>query len=480
MDTLLALVFLASVLVLAYLYFSLRRDAITLQTQRDSLVQEKKVVFEFLHDLGEAFTGARDQTTDEKLLDIVVRYSVRSMGARAGAVFLLDESKTKLRAAVVEGFFPPPHPVDESVLSKVASRSHFLEQVIKAETLPVGEGVIGRVAQSGSPVLIADASNDPSVPQYKNEEWRIDTMLVAPLKMRDEILGVMALVNKTSPGPFQENELTVFTSLADQAALALYNAKYQSLQQEKTRMDRDLEIARDIQTLLLPMSPSAVKGFDIAAVNLPASHVGGDYYDFYPIDANRIGIGIADVSGKGVPGALMMVMCRSVARSKAAAYRTASAVLKEVNRLITPDMKQGMFITMEYAVVDSAKRALTVARAGHEPPLWLHSDTKQIEAITTQGMAVGFDSGRNFDLLIDEKTIQLQAGDVVVLYTDGITEAMNEQGIQFGREPFEEALRVASSGSSQEIVHNIGERIKRHMGSHPQHDDMTLVVLKAL
>jgi len=477
-EAAITVVFLAALGVITWLYFSLRKDAIQLQNQRDSLVQEKKVVFDFLHDMGEAFSA--QELGQDKFLDIVVRCAVRTMGAQSGAIFLLDDSKTKLTAAVVEGAFPPPHPLPHAhATAKVASKSRFLEQTLKAEPLSVGEGIIGSVAQTGQPALIADGAKDPLVPKYDDQTWRIDTMMAVPLRLRNETLGVMAIVNKTSQSAYTENDLSVFTSLADQATLALYNGKFHLLQQEKTRMDRDLQIARDIQTLLLPTGAPKVEGFDIAAINVPASHVGGDYYDFYPIDEHRLGIGIADVSGKGVPGALIMVMCRSVVRSKATGYRTASAVLKEVNRLMCPDMKAGMFISMEYLILDSANRTLTVARAGHEPPLLVRGDKPSVEPIATKGMALGIDNGEQFDLAIEEKTVALQPNDVVVLFTDGVTEAMDAQGREFGREALLEALRVSASGSSQEIVDNVCERVKRFIGTHPPHDDMTLLVIKA-
>lgn len=465
--------------VLSYLYFALRKQAQALQAQRDSLIQEKKIVFDFLHDMGEACST--EDTGQSRLLDIVVRCAVRTMGATSGAIYLLDENKTKLTAAVVEGPFPPPRPpASTSVVSKVASKSRFLEQTVKAEPISVGDGIIGLVAQTGESILVSDGQHDPRVPKFDEGIWRIETMMAVPLKLRDETLGVMAIVNKSSQFVFTEGELSVFASLADQATLALHSARFQQVQQEKTRMDRDLQIARDIQTLLMPTKAIKLAGFDIAAVNLPALHVGGDYYDFYPIDENRIGIGVADVSGKGVPGALMMVMCRSVARSKATGYRTASAVLKEVNRLIAEDMKADMFISMAYLILDASKRTLSVARAGHEPPLLLSADHSRIEAIMPKGMALGIDKGENFDLLVEEKTIQLNPNEIVVLYTDGITEAMDEQGREFGRDNFHEAIRLAANGTSQEIVDNIFERLKRFIGSHPQHDDMTLVVIKVL
>ena len=471
-------VFLVASGILAYLFVELRKQADRLRGQRDSLIQEKKVVFDFLHDMGEAFSA--DESGQAKLLDIVMRCAVRTMDAQSGAIFLLDETKRKLTAAVVEGAFPPSHPPPAmAVTSKVASKSRFLEQTIKAEPVDVGSGIIGRVAQEGQAILVIDGSKDPSVPKFDQEMWRIDTMMAVPLKMRNETLGVMAIVNKKTATPYTRNDLGIFTSLADQATLSLYNSRFQQLQQEKTRLDRDLQIARDIQTLLLPRESPHAAGFDLAATNLPASQVGGDYYDFYQIDAHRIGIGIADVSGKGVPGALMMVMCRSVTRSKATAYRTASSVLKEVNRLLFADMKADMFITMAYLILDTSKSTLTIARAGHEPLLLIRPN-QPVEPILTKGMALGIDNGANFDLLIEEKTIQLSPREAVVLYTDGITEAMDAQGQQFGRENFLEALRVASGGNSREIVVNVCEHVKRFIGAQPQHDDITLVVIKAL
>ena len=162
-------------------------------------------------------------------------------------------------------------------------------------------------------------------------------------------------------------------------------------------------MAREIQRILLPSEAPEVEGFNCAALNIPAQQVSGDYFDFIPVDAQRWGVAVADVSGKGVPASIIMAMCRSVLRSKAPGNLSPAQVLREVNRLLYPDIREDMFITMIYMIMDPAGR-ITLARAGHESALWCRDHFKHIESIDAPGMALGIDSGDVFDEVIKDVT----------------------------------------------------------------------------
>jgi sigma-B regulation protein RsbU (phosphoserine phosphatase) len=250
--------------------------------------------------------------------------------------------------------------------------------------------------------------------------------------------------------------------------------------QQKEKLDRELEIAKEIQQLLFPPSSPKIKGFDLSYMNQAATEVGGDYFDFIPIDNNRIGIVIADVSGKGVPGALIMTMVRSIMRSIAPGNLSSRAVLCEINNQISKDLKPDMFITMLYMILDSHNRILTLARAGHDPLVFYHAKEKKNELIKGKGMGIGIVQGKEFEDVLEERVIKLESNDVVCIYTDGATEAKDTNGKEFGKEGLCDAVSVAASGSAQSVVSNIRQRIYRFTGGSPQHDDLTLLVLKAL
>ncbi len=463
--------------VFAYLWWKQNKRAELMQVSRHRLIQERQRVLGFLHEVGEAFT---ENLKVEEILKMIIRCSVRTAEAKSGAIFLVDPTRQKLEAAVIEGPFPPPHPPADFLESKVASRAVFLEQTIKSQTIAMGEGILGEVAQTGKPLLIRRSFDDPRLPRYDNEILRIQTFMAVPLIFRDQILGVLAMANTRTENPFDDTDLSLVTSLANHAAFAIFNANLYHMLAEKERIDRDLQIAREIQQILLPKTFPHIGEAQISAVNVPALQVGGDYYDFIAVDANHWGFAIADVSGKGVSGALIMAMCRSALRATAVGNLSPSQVLREVNRVIHRDMREDMFITMIYGVLNVSTHQFTFCRAGHEPVLLLRGDNMgRIEALTARGMALGIDNGKVFDNLIEEKQVTLQKGDVMVFYTDGVTEALDEGGQEFGLNQLTEAIHACANQSAAEITANIEERVRRFAGHHPQNDDITLMVVRA-
>ncbi len=244
---------------------------------------------------------------------------------------------------------------------------------------------------------------------------------------------------------------------------------------EKERMLKELEIAKGIQQSFLPESAPKIEGFDIVATTLPARVVGGDFYDFIPIEEGKIGLAVADVSGKGIPAALFMALSRTLIRASAIGKLSAEVAIKEANRHIIEDTKTNMFVTLFYAILDSKKRDLTYVNAGHNPPLLVRESSGDIVLLKAQGIPLGL--SENTDMSVRE--IELQKGDVVVIYTDGVTEAINKSGEQFEVDRLSKVIRESNTLSSQGIMSRIQEELKVFVGNHPQFDDMTLMVLKA-
>jgi len=468
--------FYLSVLLMGYfvyLSWRQRKRAQLLQASRHHLIEERQRVLAFLEEVGEAFN---EKLNVEEILKLIIQCSVRTAEAKSGAIFLLDAAAQALEAVVIEGPFPPPHPPADFMESKIASRAVFLEQAVKSQKIMVGEGIIGEVAKSGTSVLIRHPSEDTRLPKYEDEILRIKTFIAVPLIFRNQILGVMAMANTKDEKAFDEADLSLVTSLANQGAFAIFNANLHQMLAEKERVDRDLEIAREIQQLLLPPTFPKFESLQVSAVNISALKVGGDYYDFIPVNDDHWGMAIADVSGKGVSGALIMAMCRSALRTKAVGNLSPSTVLKQVNRVIRPDMREDMFISMVYGVINIRTMEFTFCRAGHEP-LVLQKGGRE-EVLNPKGMALGIDNGDLFDTLLQEQKVILQKGDAMVFYTDGITEALDESGQEFGRTELIEAVHACVGQSAEEMTKNIEQRVRRFVGHHPQSDDITLMVVR--
>jgi sigma-B regulation protein RsbU (phosphoserine phosphatase) len=301
--------------------------------------------------------------------------------------------------------------------------------------------------------------------------------IAVPLHYREEQLGVLALANPEEGKAFSKGDFELVQSVADQAAYSLQHAQIYSQLTEKKRLDHDIAVAREIQRILLPSKAPMVEGFNCAALNIPAQQVSGDYFDFIQVDAQRWGVAVADVSGKGIPASLIMAMCRSVLRSKAAGNLSPAQVLREVNRQLYPDIQEDMFITMIYLIMDSSGK-LTMARAGHESALWCRNHFKQIETIDAPGMALGIDSGDVFDEVIKDVTVELSPLDTVVVYTDGINEALDDEGNEFGQEQLKSVLREAGPQSVDFLVKTIVDRVQNFSSGHPQNDDITLAAVQ--
>jgi sigma-B regulation protein RsbU (phosphoserine phosphatase) len=256
--------------------------------------------------------------------------------------------------------------------------------------------------------------------------------------------------------------------------------------QEKKRLEEELRIAREIQMSLLPRGPMQMKGLGVAALCVPAREVGGDYYDFFPLDETRMGMLIADVAGKGTSAALYMAELKGLVLSLSRIYHSPREMLIQVNRIISNNLDARSFITMTYAVVDVMKRTLTYSRAGHTPMIHLPlsqngNGTRQANVLAPSGMVVGLQIDgfeQRFESLLEELTIPLQTGDVFVLFTDGITEAMNAEMDLFGEDRLRGLIEEHAELSSEELRERILREVEAFVGEADPHDDMTMILLK--
>ena len=392
---------------------------------RHRLGRERQVIFSFLQRIGAAFTTAVEV---EQVLKIILESALETTEASAGAIYLYDAETQQLSPRVVLNFFPPLHVDTLAALSD--SRTEELEAEMVAQTFDLGEGIIGQVAKEGRARIVADVRADGIMLGTTTDFMRNRSMLLVPLKIRDEPLGVMAVLNKQR-GTFGMEDQFLLQALADQGALSINNAMLTLEVGKQERIRRELQIARDIQRMLLPEKCPLVPGYEIAARGSSATEVGGDYYDFFNVDESHLGVVVADVSGKGVPAALTVAMMRSVFRTQSVGNRDVRDVLSRVNNFMTGDMRRDMFITCTYGILNISERTFTYARAGHEPLLLVHNG-EQIESLRPDGFALGVIESPTFDELLEVDTVQLQSGDSLFFFSDGLTEAMNLQGEEFG------------------------------------------------
>src|ERR1700730_5946832 len=455
--------------------FRQRRKVHALERSKEEIQVEETLVFDFLHGLGEAF---RETIKPHDLHRLIVEGATRILDAHGGALYLTDRSGNKLVPVFLSKGCPPLVPVPGHILHQAATTPAALEGFLRMHNVPPGEGLIGTVWQTTQPVSLTDVRDVPELARLRETPLGTASLMATVLLYGKQNMGVLAVGNGPMGAPFSPSDFVVFKSIAEQSAFALYNAIIYSEANEKKRLDHDLEIARDIQRVLLPAEPPSVNGFEISGINVPARQVSGDYFDYIKVDEERLGVAIADVSGKGVPASLIMAICRSVLRSQAIGNPSPADVLQKVNRQLYPDIKEDMFISMAYLVLDHARSAVTLARAGHDAPLLYRAKSKTVEQLKTPGMVVGIDSGDVFDRLTKDVAVPLERDDFILLYTDGITEALDSEGNEFGLEPTIEAVRASASQGAQAIVTRSIDELRNFVGSTPQNDDITLIAIR--
>lgn len=260
-------------------------------------------------------------------------------------------------------------------------------------------------------------------------------------------------------------------------------AKFRSAQShlmEQERMQQEMQMAQEIQQMLLPRRVPELDGFELGSLYRAAKEVGGDYYDFLTVDERTVGVVVADVSGKGVPGSLVMTMIRTALRMEARGNRSASDVMAKMNAFVTEDMKKGMFVTMFYVVLDSVNRVVTYASAGHNPMILYRGESDATYFLKPKGIPVGIDvpDGELFRRTISVEKLTLRQDDMLVIYTDGITEAMNQEREQFGEARLLAAIKKHGHGTAQEFADALNQEIHEFTGGAPQNDDITLVAIK--
>ena len=447
----------------------------TLERSKEEIQVEETLVFDFLHGLGEAFS---ETIRPHDLHRLIVEGATRILDANGGALYMVDRTGAKLVPAFISKGCPPLVDVPADILQQAAATPIALESYLRLHSVPLGEGTIGQVWQAGQSVCLNELSEVSELARLRDTSFGTASMMVSALLYGKQNMGVLALANGPTGAPFSQSDFVVFKSIAEQSAFALYNAIIYSEANEKKRLDHDLEIARDIQRILLPAEAPAVNGFEISGINVPARQVSGDYFDYIKVDDQHLGVAIADVSGKGVPASLIMAICRSVLRSQATQNPSPGDVLHKVNRQLYPDIKEDMFISMAYLILDHAHNGVILARAGHDAPLLYKSSTQTITPLKPPGMVLGIDSGNVFDRLTNDVAVPLERDDCLVLYTDGVTEAIDTEGDEFGVERMIQSVRASATSGAPAIVTRLIDDLRNFVGSQPQNDDITLIAIR--
>lgn len=471
--TVLALIALVCVLIAAK-----QRDILAKTLDElDRLREERQVIIDFLHRSADDIGSGANR---EKIYKRTVRATALSCGAMSACVYE-KTADGKLVAKACEGLFPPQtKKIGRHKNSEL--RAKYIEDALMAETIEPNEGILGEVAASGRGVLIKDALKDPRIIKHDDESLKIRSFMAVPLIFRGQLSGVLAVANPISGRAFTDTEFSLAKSLGEQCALALQNAEAVSALLMRNKLEFDLRLASSIQRYLLPENLPQTESLEFAVKYLPQQLIGGDFYDFFKLPHGKIGVVIGDVSGKCIPAAILMALCQTKLRYIAMSGKSPAQTLCLLNSEMVHAMRSDMFITIIYLVIDPKSGEARFARAGHEPPLLARADSDEAaQPLKSSGMALGMVSEELFDEVMEDASFKMNSGDVLVLYTDGLTEAANPEGGEFTAKKLAQTISTLRSRNANDLNDEIIKSVEAFMGPGNKYgDDLTLLTVKKI
>ncbi len=381
----------------------------------------------------------------DQLVDKVVNDIARSFGCLDSDIYLHNEERGELALVCAHG-------------------CTGCEMHGPGHSLKIGKGMVGYVASTGQMHYAPDVRQDP---YYIGCEESTLSEVAIPLHVEGQLVGVFT-ASHTELDAFNPCQLRLLQALCSDVAVAVHNARrFQQEQRQREQMTREAREARVIQQALLPKTSPSIPGFTVSGLSIPVGAVGGDWYDFIPMDNGRWGLVLADVSGKGTAAALLMSATRGILRSLAGAACTPGEVLTKLNRLLVEDFPAGRFVTMVYAVLDPAKRTLTFANAGHPPPLLLGGISAQFLDVE-RGIPLGLGASD-----FSEVEVKLAVGSRLVFYSDGITEAGNLMDEEYGSVRLQEHF-LRTDASAESLL----DEVRSFADGAGLHDDASVILVR--
>ncbi len=339
----------------------------------------------------------------------------------------------------------------------------------------ISRSIVSRVAVEGQPVLTSDAQVDERFSKRQSVmSLGLRSILCAPLLHKDNVAGVIYVDNRLQAGIFSHDDLAMLSAIAFSAAVAIENARLYQIAVEKGRMERELQMARQVQRSLLPAHIPDLKNWSFAARWHPAREVAGDYYDFIHLDGGRVALLLGDVTDKGLPASLFMVFARSAVRTSVDGRSTIGAAIERANRLICEESTQGLFVTLFCGLLDSESGRFRYVNAGHNPALYVQVGLNGITPLVRTGMPLGIDAGIGYE----EVEITMEPGDFVLMYTDGVTEALSPGGEEFGMERLESVVSEHRHASASELLTALEQAVEEFTAGTQPSDDITLLLVK--
>ena len=347
------------------------------------------------------------------------------------------------------------------------------DRVGEVGEIRVSRNVLDEVVIKGKSVLTSDAQHDPRFASGTVVLQGIRSVLAVPLGVADKVFGIIYADSPIAEGRFTEDHLKLLTTLASVAAIRVENARLLEAQLQQERLERELQLAMEIQQRFQPTAPPVVPGYELQGISFPCYEIGGDYYDFIQREDGRLVIALGDVSGKGTAAALLMSSLHASVHAQAGSHDTLAETISAVNRYLSDNIPSNRFVTLFYAELDPASGSLSFLNAGHNPPLIVHA-AGTVEQLASGGLPLGIKRDAEYR----EGRTQLQMGDVLVIYSDGVTEAASPSGEEFGPTRLYEVVARNIDASAAGVRDRIESALTKFSQGTQAADDITLVIVK--
>jgi phosphoserine phosphatase RsbU/P len=422
----------------------------TLKLQEEN--KRLRTAIEELSVLNEISTAISSTQPQEEIIDLIVRKCVKHLKVEQGAVMLLDEKD-------IEKPF-------RTMIRKQDSLTSILPYRLDAQ-------LTGWMLKNKTPLLVNDLENDSRFKFITDDGFPVHSLLSVPLMVKGEMIGLLTVFNKKTETGFSNNDQRLLGIIAAQSAQIIENSRLYREEQALIHLQEEMRLAYEIQVDLLPKTQPVVVNYQIAGKSIPAKDVGGDYFDFITIDEDRLAFCIADISGKGIPAAILMANLQASLRGQTKLDRPCSECVSFANDILFHNTSSSKFATLFYGILNNKIHVITYCNAGHNDP-FLFSKEGKLTKLSVGGLVAGIVLSYPFE----ETTIQILPGELLVLFSDGITEAMNSEEEEFNEKRLEEIILKNKNETPEKLIEIIFNEVQKYSGNVPQMDDMTIVIIK--
>ena len=400
-----------------------------------------------LNDLARAI-GASLNT--QEIIQTIVRRSLRASSAEQGVITLVEEQSQQSMKTLVRTM----------VSSREQEHFHF------------NQALLGWMHLNKKPLVINDPKTDE---RFRGIPWddSIHSLIAVPMMVKSELRGVLTVYNKKEGKPFTEDDQRLLAIIAGQSGQVVENARLYEKEKALTKMQEEVRLAARIQSELLPKSMPDVQGYEIVGATFPAQEVGGDYYDFIPIDDHRFAFCLGDVTGKGLPASLLMANLQATLRGQTLSTGSPKTCLERSNQLLFQSTSPEKFATLFYAILDTKNHQIHYSNAGQDNP-YLCSSRSETKRLKIGGIPLGMLP----DFSFEQESVALDEDSMLIAYSDGVTEAMNAEEDMFGEARIAAVIDQHKRAPAAEIIDHLVSAVKKHAAGYPQSDDITVVVLR--